>query len=233
MRVYRLLAGLVGEAVSRHSHPDQQNAPAMRAVTAPDAIPRITSQMQGFRGDDKSVPMPARTHWFGKICGAATKIAREFRDLGRSVKNASAINQRARRIPLPKVQLNVAIPAVVTALVIAGCWIARDRPVLHRDSSSQERSTAAEPQIRFVPPKLSPAKAPSSAFRMVRVGPNEVDYIAEDVTIRQLTTKPALRVRDGYKQVQLGEDVTVRYFASKPAVVGQARSGSTVAPSAR
>jgi hypothetical protein len=53
----------------------------------------------------------------------------------------------------------------------------------------------------------------------VRVGQNEVDYIAEDVTVRYFTDESAsqgMRVR--YKQVDFGEDVTVRYFAPKPSI---------------
>jgi hypothetical protein len=246
LRVYRLLAGLVGEAMSRHSHPHEQNAPALQAVTAPIAIPQITSQLQGFRDEDKPAPTPAREHWFGKIWGAATKVVREMPDLGRSSKTASAINERVRRIPLPKGLLNVAIPALGTALVIVGCWIAHDRPARYGGSLSLERSNAAEPQIRFLPAKLTPtnraskdqtaggetAKAPSPAFSRVRVGLNEVDYISEDVTIRHFTSKPALpKLRGGYKQVQVGEDVTVRYFATKAAVVSPARPVPTGAPS--
>jgi hypothetical protein len=76
------------------------------------------------------------------------------------------------------------------------------------------------------------AKSPSSAFKRVRVGPNEIDYIAEDVTMRHFTAKPTLpRVRGGYKEVHLGEDVTVRYFASKLAIVSQTRPVSAAAQS--
>ena len=72
------------------------------------------------------------------------------------------------------------------------------------------------------------AKSPSSAFKRVRVGPNEIDYIAGDVTIRHFRTKPALpRVRGGYKEAHIGADVTVRYFASKLGVVSQMRPAST------
>ena len=67
-------------------------------------------------------------------------------------------------------------------------------------------------------------KAASSAFKRVRVGQNEVDYIAKDVTIRRFTPKPGPpQVRASDKQVNIGEDVIVRYFAYKPGVVPQTR----------
>lgn len=62
----------------------------------------------------------------------------------------------------------------------------------------------------FVASNSPPAK---SAFKRVRVGPTEVDYIADDVTIRHFTSKP--ETTDArYRQVDFGDDVTVRYFAS-------------------
>jgi len=58
-------------------------------------------------------------------------------------------------------------------------------------------------------------------FRRVQVSPNEVDYLAEDVTIRRFTvTSAPPRMRSGVREVNFGDDVTVRYFA-KAAVVMQ------------
>ena len=71
------------------------------------------------------------------------------------------------------------------------------------------------------------AQCPGPAFKRIRGRPNEIDYIAEDVTIRHFTAKPPLpRVRGGHKEFHIGEDVTVRYFASKLAVVSQTRPAS-------
>jgi len=66
------------------------------------------------------------------------------------------------------------------------------------------------------------AMAPSSAFRRVQFGPNEVDYVAEDVTIRHFITRPT-RTRAGsvWKQVAIGKDVTVRYFSNDSTVVSR------------
>jgi hypothetical protein len=50
-----------------------------------------------------------------------------------------------------------------------------------------------------------------SAFRRVRIRPDELDYIAEDVTIRTFSTAP--RIHDLENEVRIGDDVTVRYFA--------------------
>jgi len=58
-------------------------------------------------------------------------------------------------------------------------------------------------------------------FRRVQVSPNEVDYLAEDVTIRRFTvTSAPAPIRSGVREVNFGDDVTVRYFA-KAAVAMQ------------
>ena len=65
------------------------------------------------------------------------------------------------------------------------------------------------------------AMAPSPAFRRVQ-GPNEVDYVAEDVTIRHFITRPTrTRARSVWKQVAIGKDVTVRYFSNESTAVSQ------------
>jgi hypothetical protein len=182
VRTYRLMAGLVAEAISRA---DEQPGP------------------------------PA---------GAATMNA-----------------QRVKRVPLLNPRWNLAVAAVVAVFVIA-CWIAYSNR--HSASPSrtsvQQPSNAFEQQVPLVPAKPLPAnntsklqtapvateeaRARRATFQRVRVGKNEVDYLAEDVTIRYFKPRSApQRVRVGRHQVNIGEDVTVRYFAPKPAVVPPTR----------
>jgi hypothetical protein len=227
MRTYRLMAGLVGEAMSRHAQLHQKKALPTKAATVPHAIEQIASQMRRSPGEHKSTPEPARKRGIRQVCGAATAVAGELPDICQPAAAAAIITQRVKRFPLPKLRWNVAVTGVVAALVIAVCWIAYDRrSASPAGTPSPQRSNAVEQQRPFVPAKPAPsnhaaggaeeAKSPSSAFKRVQVGPNEIDYIAEGVTIRHFTTKPALpRVRGGYKEVHIGEDVTVRYFASK------------------
>ncbi|HET9408397.1 MAG TPA: GAF domain-containing protein [Candidatus Sulfotelmatobacter sp.] len=60
-------------------------------------------------------------------------------------------------------------------------------------------------------------KSLSPAFKRVVAGPAEVDYVADDVTIRHFTS--ATPERFASRQVNFGKDVTVRYFAySSPKV---------------
>lgn len=76
------------------------------------------------------------------------------------------------------------------------------------------------------------SKAALSAFRRVRVGKNEIDYIAEDVTIRLFTPGPTpAQVPHLIRELNIGEDVTVRYFAYKPHLAPQTRPDSAAAQS--
>jgi len=66
------------------------------------------------------------------------------------------------------------------------------------------------------------AIAPGPAFRRVQVGPSEVDYVAEDVTIRRFTIHPTgTQAGSGGKRTKIGKDVTVRYFSKKATFVSQ------------
>jgi hypothetical protein len=133
---------------------------------------------------------------------------------------------------------NEAAIAVVIAVMIA-IWIALDRsPVSPIGGSARSGSNTAEKQVPSAPDMPLPAKRTSkprtvadetesikragSAFRRVRVGQNEVDYIAEDVTIRQFRPRAKYtQVSNRNELVNIGDDVTVRYFAYKLAVVLQ------------
>ena len=73
-------------------------------------------------------------------------------------------------------------------------------------------------------PKDTP---PKSAFRRVRIGPKEVDYISEDVTIRQFRTAPAKpQTQSSEKETNFGDDVTVRYYAYTPTTAATPRTSS-------
>ncbi len=247
MRVYRLMAGLAGEAMSRDAQLEQKKALPIKSATVPHALQQITSQMKSFPGDDDSASEPAQKVGIAELFGAAAAVAGELAGPGEPAKAASTARDRLKRGTLQKLRWNVAVTAVVTALVIATCWIAyHGRPASPVGTSSTQRSNAAPQEIPFVPSKPSnsapkaqtavagtePSKVPAYAFKRVRVGPTEIDYIAEDVIIRHFKPRnEPSRVRGGYKEVNIGDDVTVRFFAPKPAVPSQPQPLSTAAQS--
>jgi hypothetical protein len=127
------------------------------------------------------------------------------------------------------VVLNVAAVSVVLVLAIMAA-IARHQSISPVAASSASSTTAApaqavpavEQQI-VAAPSMKPnasvrdAGAPTSSFKRVWAGKDEVDYIADDVTIRHFrppSTPKKSSVQS--KQVNIGKDVTVRYFNAPP-----------------
>ena len=125
--------------------------------------------------------------------------------------------------------LNAAAVSVVLVLAIMAA-IARHQSISPVAASSASRTTAApaqavpavEQQI-IAPPSLKPnatlrdAGAPTSSFKRVWAGKDEVDYIADDVTIRHFRPLPTPEKSSLWsKQVKIGKDVTVRYFNGPP-----------------
>jgi GAF domain len=244
VRAYRLIAGLVGKVVSHAAEREQRKASAAELSTVPDPLEQITSQMRKLRDDD--VPGTANNNAIYQACRGAVAVARELPALGQRVWAATMIKERVKSVPLHVRRWNVAAAAVATALVII-CWIAYSdhRLASPLGASALHKSNHLDRQAAFVPVKPVPAnsmfkpqtrpiaregvKDARHGFKRVKVGENEVDYIAQDVTIRYFTHELASqRVRVGDNQFDIGEDVTVRYFASKPSLVSATRPLASV-----
>ena len=75
--------------------------------------------------------------------------------------------------------------------------------------------TDQEPNLQGDGRRESVRRSPE--FKRVRISRNEVDYIAEDVTIRRFTTTCAEpRIQNAVKELKLGDDVTIRYLTGAP-----------------
>jgi len=90
-------------------------------------------------------------------------------------------------------------------------------------SASQDPQASFDPQAPLEPkvsldPSSGESKHAVAALKQVKKGPNEVDYVADDVTMRVFTPKSAVkRSRPANARVaEFGDDVTVRYFAPPP-----------------
>jgi GAF domain len=129
-----------------------------------------------------------------------------------------------------KLILNVAAVSVVLVLAIMAA-IARHQSTMSpvADSSSSSTITAPKQPVPAVdqqtaaPTSLKPhasmrdAGAPTASFKRVWAGKDEVDYIADDVTIRHFRPLPTPKKSAVWsKQVNIGNDVTVRYFKAPP-----------------
>jgi hypothetical protein len=205
VRTYRLMAGLVGEAMSRAAQLKQSKALAAKPLTVQHGIQQLTPQIQKF--DE------------GSVLGAAANNG-ELPALREPAGAATIITHRVKREPWHRRRWKAA--AAVAAIVVIASWIVcRDRrPASPLGALALPRSNATEQQVPFVPAKRVSANGTSTAQtvrRRVRVGNYQVEYIGEDVTVRYFTPKYSpqpVRVRNNQVHY-IGEDVTVRYFMPK------------------
>src|SRR5438876_10078998 len=177
VRTYQLMAGLVAEAMSHAAQLELE-----KALVAEE---------------EKENALSAETH------GAAEAERGELSLFRQSAAVAAMIAQGDKSILMTRFRLKPAAGFLV--LVLAG-WIAYTRrgPVSPLSSSELSRSDGIEEHVPFAPMKpavnrtLKPAaaalarqdkkKAARTTLRVWR----DVDYIAEDVTVRYVTLKPAV-----------------------------------------
>jgi hypothetical protein len=141
--------------------------------------------------------------------------------------------QRAKNINWANCGRSLAVTAVALLLVVGAFIAYRGRgSAKSMESSTVPSSSAIDPKEQLSTSRPSqdaslvqPAAARSNVarptkgiLRRVRVGPHEVDYIGEDVTVRIFSDRPsAKRTRIQASRVShFGDDVTVRYFTPLP-----------------
>jgi uncharacterized membrane protein YeaQ/YmgE (transglycosylase-associated protein family) len=232
VRTYRLMAGLLGEAMGRAAHIKQKAAAAAEQPVVEKRIEKIAPQVQQSLHESGSRSGPATNPATGQTCRPPV-VAAESPARTQLARAASIVMQRARHMPSYK-------RWAVAAVLVLVSWIAyRDRrPAATLGASALQGSNAIGQQLPSVPAKTSAssmskpqtasvlneeARTARSTPRWVRVGNTELDYVAPEVTVRYFTATPAVRrVEVGRSHVEhIGDDVTVRYFtptAARPRV---------------
>jgi hypothetical protein len=160
-----------------------------------------------------------------RVVGVAKRVRRSFV----STTVLTSLLQRARSLDakaLIQTAWRNSAPALVAVVLASTVLIAyRNHRVAETLESAAAPSASAVDQQSILPkpspgkpettpPLVSQAK-PVTAMKRVRVGPNEVEYIGEDVTVRTFTDKRAAKrsqPKNG-RIAHIGDDVTVRYFA--------------------
>ena len=127
---------------------------------------------------------------------------------------------------------NVAAAGLAAVLVITGGLAYHHRSASHANAASSPKSNLPQEQVATnvsqasspnpnpgIPAAGTDTKFPGSGFRRIRVGQDEVDYVAEDVTIRHFSSNAVRpQMLAGERLVNFGQDVTVHYFGDKPRV---------------
>jgi len=229
VRIYRLMAQAVEQSLFNRVQLGQEEVLASQPATVQLTVEQITAERQNSPVHG-SAPQSMFKQWTGWVRENAKAVG-EFVYLRPPGKVATTPSVKRSLGELCGI---LAAISVVIAVMIAS-WIAYDRhsrsPVglaaPGSNAAGQPVSPLLSPENHTPRPRTAPSRAEDtnvrrSTFKRVRVGQNEVDYIAEDVAIRQFMPKTKYPQRPNkYEQVNIGDDVTVRYFASKPAAVLQ------------
>jgi hypothetical protein len=212
IRTYRLMAGLIGEAMSHAAQLERKKNLATEPPTTPRAIEQITPPRENF------------------LNGGGSIFKQPYLP-------AAMIMRRPQYVLWHKGRWGLTLTAVTMVAVLA-LWISigdrrsasllrssapsRSRPIVQQVSvPAATRLAEGTSSLPVGPVLVKEARVVRAVFQRARVAENEVKYIGDDVTVRYFTPKPARhRVRVGENEVDyIGDDVTVRYFTPKPTAI--------------
>lgn len=224
VRAYRLMAGLLGEAISSAARIQQEAPDGSERPVVEQCIQKIAPPVQEPLHDGGRRTGPATNPGTSPTCRPSVEAppSRARRQLTRAT---AIVMHRAKRLPSYKRW------AVAASLVLLIWIVCKDRrPAATLGAAALQGSNAIGQQLPSVSAKTSasmstPQTAPvltedagknlRPVPRWVRIGNNELDYVTPEVTVRYFTATPAARPLEvGRSHVEhIGEDVTVRYFA--------------------
>ena len=240
---YRLMANLVGEAMSCAARPEQKKAAADLSLTR-QSIELTRRQREEGRNDSGSVPAAATNR---ATYSAHETVITWASTLTAFTRQVWAVSNRAKGLRWFKGRWEA---VGVAAVILIACWMGfRDRrPPLTSVDSGLQGSNSVGRQMAVAPAKgvlatgeskpqpaivLDPRTGKTSRSRPTRVsdGNVRVRYISDDVTVRYFTPEPPpkqvlqrnVRVRD------ISDDVTVRYFTPEPPVSPSSHPAATPA----
>ncbi len=240
---YRLMANLVGDAMSYAERPEQKNATADLSPMRP-SIGLTRPHREQVLNDGASVPAAATNRAIYPAHGSVTARAEKL-PFTRSVRAASS---RVRRFPSLKGRWETAV--AVAAMMVIACWIGLwDRhPASPSRISVPQGSSSVEQPIPVAPAKRVLANDTSKVQTALGREPSErktsgsmparlvdrnirVRYFSDDVTVRYFTRKPPpQQVLDRNIRVRyLSDDVTVRYFIPELPVSPSTRPAESAA----
>lgn len=249
VRAYRLMSGLIGEAMSQATHLEREKtSPAPLPAIPNPAVPNIVQQSPPQRTEvfnHTGFTPDADRRAIQQPCEATPVVDGKLSIFRQPAVLATTLLQQANRGSWGGRRWNVAAAAVAAVLVLSSWLVYHNRraassfkpsavqaPIVVEPQAPVLRvkqvSANGTPTLQPAPVLVKPAGTARTSLRRVRVGENEVDYIGDDVTVRYFTPKPkptTRRVRVGASEVAyIGDDVTVRYFKPKAAAVPPTQS---------
>jgi len=224
IRTYRMMAKLVEEAMAHHLQDSQKGKRATHSAAAQPFVEQTASRIQGSRTDGDPTPNPS----VARVCSATATVP------GAISTQCSPSTQAASSKCLPKRASFRNPPWIFDAIVLVimlglAAWISlhqhiastMERVSLTRtDASGEYVHKGSINNLSNTPSRTHHNNAARPRFMRVQVGPNEVDYVAEDVTIRQFTTPvPFSHPPSVDERFDIGDDVTVHTYKYKAEVL--------------
>ena len=223
VRTYQLMARLAGESTS---HQVEEKAEYKRSLpatqsTVPQAILRMTAEMQKVL---RSRFVKAPEQKTGAVeAREAPATVRDWSSCRNLLRAGTLMRQAFQRASLNKLHWKLEpVPILIALLAVCG-WIAyRHRP-LPVNNPAIPRVSPAELQVpKSLPTEKQPnvlrgtrPNSPKLAFTRKRVGEDEIDYVAGDVTIRKFRPTSIPKERRGPdKQVPVPPDISERSDSS-------------------
>jgi len=189
---------------------------------------RLRASLRTFVQRSKALTWPNR--WRNSVPTAIEELQSVSK---RAALFVATFTRQAKHFKWPNRSRTFAVAAVAVVIAFAATMAYRHGgPSGSLESATLPKSAPVDQQLPV--PKPLPGKGTSgaytatipakgsgparTAFKRVRVGPNEVDYLADDVTVRTFSDKVAVkRARVSESRIaHIGNDVTVRYFTVPP-----------------
>lgn len=221
-------AVLQGKSALRIPELAKETIARLQSISLPNiSLPNIS--LPNIRWPRLSIPrfeyprIPVRNLQWRNAVRAVTFRRRQIPDLGWQLAAVALLIVVAVAAPMVRHRSN---SSVVTSSAQT------QTPAASKTSVPESLPISATAKAQ---PGTSPrdASAPNRAFKRVRVGKNEVDYVSDDVTIRRFQAFPSIDTHHpSKKEVRIGEDVTVRYF-NAPQRLPQAQPASATEQSVR
>jgi putative methionine-R-sulfoxide reductase with GAF domain len=215
IRTYRLTAGLVEDAIRT----DIQRSETSASTIQPPA-PAVRDSLE--------TPPPTVPQAHRRIPMATGVISR----LSPAHNYENTITWQANS-PVFRAPRWIVDAALLVTILGLAAWISihdRASTSIKESPTLNTSSSIPKPSAKIIPGnhdskeqrasyKTESASRARSPFTRIRVGTTEVDYSAEDVTIRRFATSAAdPRARTVNRQFDIGDDVTVRIFTDSSAV---------------
>jgi hypothetical protein len=222
VRTYRMMTNLVEEAMARDLQLRQESAQITQSSPVQPSPRETPSRMRRLRSDDGSTSHPS----VAQVCSAPATVTATIPTPRPPAEGVTTIKWPLKLAFFRDPYWNWGAATVVILLGVVW-WISHyQRAAFTMEGESRIMRSKAADKHASKPTANKPLHEASGTqytnadrprFTEVRVGPNEVDYIADDVTIRRFTRPvPTSHARSIYKQFDVGDDVTVSIFKHKP-----------------